>query len=250
MCPIDEALSWFDDLLDPGWRSVGVSAEQLKRLCQRHDRPLVILSGHRCVDRHEPVKRVKGVRAIALTCWQGHAYFYRDARIVASRRVAQMTASRIRFANETHTELPPVEEWQPWQGAPSPGYFFTEARRGLLQGGRSPKPILRNAATVDTVALRYECVKRLDGSHGTCTIRELPAEAEQIRAFLTRLPCQPPLEWRGEGLPGLTQRVLQHLLRAPRSYPSAALRAKIWTSNATCATSAAPPSLATWNGTT
>ena len=28
--PLGEALAWFDDLLEPGWRSVVVSAEQLK----------------------------------------------------------------------------------------------------------------------------------------------------------------------------------------------------------------------------
>ena len=99
---------------------------------------------------------------------------------------------------------------------PAPGYFYTSslsiARMQLLVSGRgrSPKVILRNAAACDMIALRYTCIKSVDGATGVCVIRELPTEREAIVQFLTRLPIH-NIVWCGEGLPGLMQKVIPSL---------------------------------------
>jgi len=135
----------------------------------------------------------------------------------------------VRLANESHYELPPIAEWTPWEGTPSPGYHYSQdlsaTRVDLLLSGRSPKVVLRNAAAADMVALRYVCVKARDGASGACVVRELPPDQEAIRQFLERLPRR--VTWCGEGLPALTQKVLLELLRADRESPSADVRARV-----------------------
>ena len=56
-------------------------------------------------------------------------------------------------------------------------------------------------------------------------IRELPADRRAIELFLQNLPIE--VVWRGEGIPGLTQKVLLALLKSDRQQPSSALRAQI-----------------------
>ena len=58
----------------------------------------------------------------------------------------------------------------------------------MLLTGRSPKVVLRNVAIADIVALRYLCVKSIDGVAGVCIIRKLPADREAIERFINRLP--------------------------------------------------------------
>ena len=62
---------------------------------------------------------------------------------------------------------------------------------------------------------------------GPCVIRELPPDRVAIEEFLERLPCR--IEWCGEGIPGLTQKVLMALLKANRHQPSSATRGQILT---------------------
>ena len=56
-------------------------------------------------------------------------------------------------------------------------------------------------------------------------IRELPADRGAIELFLQNLPIE--VGWCGEGIPGLTQKVLLALLKSDRQQPSSALRAQI-----------------------
>ena len=74
------------------------------------------------------------------------------------------------------------------------------------------------------VALRYMCVKAVDGASGVCVIRELPAKRCAIEELVARLPIQ--IERCGEGLPDLMQKVLYHLVCPDRQVPTAAMRAK------------------------
>ena len=67
------------------------------------------------------------------------------------------------------------------------------------------------------------CVR--DGATGACVIRELPPDRKAIEQFLSRLPVH--IEWCGEGIPGLTQKVLLALLKADRGQPTASQRAEI-----------------------
>ena len=75
------------------------------------------------------------------------------------------------------------------------------------------------------VGLRYMCVKAVDGATGLCVIRELAPDMEAIERFVGKLPIDIP--WCGEGIPGLTQKVLNALLKSERKYPTVATRAHI-----------------------
>ena len=183
---------------------------EVKELCRRQRRSVYLLSGHRLLDNYEPPQTNRSLRSVALTCWEGHAYLYTSARAVCAKHLATADSmTPVRLANEVHHEMPPVAEWKAWAGTPAPGYFHTSslsiARMQLLVSGRSPKVILRNAAACDMIALRYTCIKSVDGATGVCVIRELPTERQAIVEFLTRLPIQ--IIWCGELLPGLMQKV-------------------------------------------
>ena len=158
------------------------------------------------LDVYEPPAKRRALRGVAMTSWEGHSYMYANARAVCQRHVSAGGSARARMASEAHYELPPVSEWKKWEGIPAPGYFHTEdlnaTRVDLLLSGRSPKVVLRNTASADPMALRYLCVRSLDGSTGACVIRELPPDREAIEQFLASLPFR--IEWCGEGVPGLT----------------------------------------------
>ena len=164
-----------------------------------------------------------------MTSWEGHSYMYTNARTLCQRHVSAGESVQARMASEAHYELPPVSEWKPWEGVAGVGHFHTEdlnaTRAELLLSGRSPKVVLRNAAAADPVALRYMCVRSLDGETGACVIRELPPDRDAIEQFLERLQVKIP--WCGEAIPGLTQKVLDQLLKADREQPAASKRAEL-----------------------
>ena len=80
---------------------------------------------------------------------------------------------------------------------------------------------------VDLSSLSYYCTARKDGAEGTCKIRQLPPEAESIQRWLSKLPLGDEFEYKGEGLPGITQQAFCALLRAERRSPTPAERQRI-----------------------
>ena len=80
---------------------------------------------------------------------------------------------------------------------------------------------------VDISSLTYFCTQRKDGAQGTCKIRQLPLESESIQRWLAKLPLGDEFEYKGEGLPGITQRIFCALLRAERRSPPHAERQRI-----------------------
>ena len=63
----------------------------------------------------------------------------------------------------------------------------------------------------ETRALVYTCTKLDKGAKGMVTIHALPETHGELVAWLEKLPVD--LEYRGEGLPNLTHKVLLELLR-------------------------------------
>ena len=80
----------------------------------------------------------------------------------------------------------------------------------------SPKDTLKNGTEI--ASLQYRCVQAKDGCSGMCVIRELPPETNEIEQWLGNLPRA--IEWRGEGIPALTPKVLLELIKAERRTPS------------------------------
>ena len=101
---------------------------------------------------------------------------------------------------------------------PRQGTFWCEdlakVRQWFLCSGRNPRVTLKSA--VDISSLSYWCTQRKDGAEGTCKIRQLPLEADSIKRWLAKLQLGDDFDYKGEGLPGITQRVFCALLRAER----------------------------------
>ena len=118
--------------------------------------------------------------------------------------------------NETKSKLPPVDEWERFDGTPKVGMFYTfdlkQTRKLLLESGRNPKITLKSGSEI--ASLQYRCVQGRDGDNGLCHIRELPIQKHEIENFLRNLPKD--IEWKGEGIHALTQRCLLHLIKAER----------------------------------
>lgn len=229
---LSESIGYFDEFLEPAWQEHGVTPLELEELCMDQDRSFFFLNGQRMLESCEaPTKNTR--QRIALTYWEGHAQLYTNAGVACTEHLAVDRITPSRLANDAHYELPPVSEWNPSTGKAAPGYFYVdevglnEAQAQLLLNGRSPKVILRNAGACDAVALRYMCVKSMYDTTGSCVIRELHHARDAIEAFLERLPIN--IEWRGEGMPGLTQGVLLTLLGADRHHPSSSANAHVLT---------------------
>ena len=156
---------------------------------------------------------------------------YKSAKVISQWSVAADKDGECHehevLQNETQTKLPPVDDWQKINGTPEPGHFFTfgmqGTRRKLLESGRCPKITLKNGTEI--ASLQYRCVQAKDGCVGMCIIRELPSEKIDIEEWLGNLPRV--IEWRGEGIPALTQKVLLQLIKADRRTPSKQEQQKI-----------------------
>jgi RNA polymerase sigma factor (sigma-70 family) len=125
-----------------------------------------------------------------------------------------------------------VEDWRPWEGEPSPGYFYCSdlkvARQQLLQADRSPAVSLKSLGTWG--ALRYRCVQAKDLCSGWCVIRELPEEHLELQRWAETLD----VDYCGEGIPGLALKVFNALLKGKRRSPSLKERKEVLERQAGC----------------
>ena len=161
------------------WMQRGLSAEDLRQFCISEGHPFFFASSHRLILTYEPEQKLG--KAIACTLHDGHAYFYRSARCLATWHVSEtVSTDRSKLQQEAKSELPPVSDWERWDEEPRPGHFWCEdlakARQWFLCSGRSPKVALKSM--VDLSSLSYYCTARKDGAEGTCKIRQLPPETE------------------------------------------------------------------------
>ena len=99
---LDEASSYFNEFLDPGWRERGVTALEVRALCERQGRCFYFLSGHRMLDVYEPPAKRRALRGVAMTSWEGHSYMYTNARTVCQRHVSVGESVQARMAGEAH----------------------------------------------------------------------------------------------------------------------------------------------------
>ena len=110
--------------------------------------------------------------------------------------------------------LPPFDEWQEWQGEFKPGHFAADdlmvVRRQFLQNRRNPKVSLRNLAEYSQIT--YRCCKKVDGTTGICTVRERPADSDEIIKWLANLPRE--IEYNGERLAAITLKAFLQLMKS------------------------------------
>ena len=66
---LNEAAAYFDELLEPRWRAIGITPLQLKELCRRQGRSFYYLNGHRMLDHYEPPSKKRALKSLALSSW-------------------------------------------------------------------------------------------------------------------------------------------------------------------------------------
>ena len=218
----------FDDLMGgDDWRAEGLTPLDVRAFCEAKGLAMYCVApGQGVIESYAPAEP-KG-RAIAFCVYDGHAYFYKSARTVSGWRSTPAPAAstegdevvpRWRLAGDPKCVTPPFSEWKAWTGVPEPGYWFCDdlvaERRALLSAGKSPKITIRALGVMSSLTIR--CVQAVDGAVGECVLRQRPEEHEAIQAWLRRVDCG--VEWRGERLPSITQRVLLALLKAQRATP-------------------------------
>ena len=158
------------------------------------------------LDAYQPP--VKENRAVAFTCYQAHAYFYRSARAVSHCDDTPRNEGLYR-GDRKETTVPPFSEWRPWAGRVESGHFWAEdlrsVRAALLAQGHQPKVTMRSLC--DWRALRLRVRDAPD-----CVVTQYAEDAEILQAWMQKLG----LEYRGQRLAGAAAEAFQHLLKAKR----------------------------------
>ena len=120
-------------------------------------------------------------KTVVFTYYDGHAFFYRNARPV----LEQMGCALVMHRRDPKQTVPPLEEWSPWWGEIKPGHFHTtdlrEMRRQLLLAEHNPQVTLRSLAQFSSLKLRAK--------GGQCVIRELPEDWELLQAWAKGWGC-------------------------------------------------------------
>ena len=208
--PLPEVLSDFDAICDKGWEERGITALEIREFCAWRGAPMFFVSCRgELLDAYQPP--VKENRAVAFTCYQAHAYFYRSARAVSHCDDTPRNEGLYR-GDRKETTVPPFSEWRPWAGRVESGHFWAEdlrsVRAALLAQGHQPKVTMRSLC--DWRALRLRVRDAPD-----CVVTQYPEDAEILQAWMQKLG----LEYRGQRLAGAAAEAFQHLLKAKRLDP-------------------------------
>ena len=77
LLPLEEVFSDFDTICERGWQERGITP----KFCVWRQAPMFFVNCRgRLLDSYQPA--LKEARAVAFTAWQGHAFFYKNARSV------------------------------------------------------------------------------------------------------------------------------------------------------------------------
>ena len=208
-CELDQVAT---ELGEEEWRLHGATSKLIFAYAKRNELGACCLHGDRVVET------LPGPRPLVWAIHDCHAFFY------ANRRVCRQLAARIPCAfqkpkrESTESTTPELKDWQPWGGEARPGHFYAEdmdqARADLLRQGRHAKVTLRDEQSIKSLIYTFTTC---DDYKGVCHIHSLPQEWREIQAWLHNLPVD--IAYRAEGLPNITWKVLQALIRKrPREH--------------------------------
>ena len=216
MQPFDEVCCEMDqvatELGEEDWRVHGATSKLIFAYARRNELGACCLHGDRVVET------LPGPRPLVWAIHGSHAYFY------ANKRVCRQLAARIPCAFQKlkreglESTTPELKDWQPWEGEARPGHFYAEdmdeARADLLKVGRHAKVTMRDEQSIKSLIYTFTVC---DDYKGVCVIHSLPQEWREIKAWIQNLPLN--IAYRGEGLPNITWKVLQALIRKrPREH--------------------------------
>lgn len=176
------------------WPNQGIAPEDIKQLCRLHGHSFYFCHSFKIVHAYEPAK-IKG-KSIAFCAYNGHCNMQNPFQMISQWKPCNEESrdEHTVFQNNSKTLLPPVWEWQIYDGhdgEPAPVFFNTfdeqHTRKLLLESGKCLKITLKNndigGNSTDTSSLRYRCVKAVDGASSICVIRELPHQKKEIEVW-------------------------------------------------------------------
>ena len=135
--PLEEVLSDFDTICDRGWQERGITPEEIRKFCVWRGAPMLFVNCQgQLLDSYQPA--VKEARAVAFTVWEGHAFFYKNARSVFQCDDAERLRPRFR-SERWESAVPEFGNWREWDGELRAGHFWTRDLGALLAAGHCPK---------------------------------------------------------------------------------------------------------------
>ena len=121
--PLEDYVECFNQFYgSEDWQQKGICPADLKQFCVLNNLGFYFCQGHSLLDIYEP-KKPK--RCIAFCAYNGHCYMYKSANSICRRTLhAEQNTDRAILQNEKKSKLPPIEEWEKFDGTPKPGMFF------------------------------------------------------------------------------------------------------------------------------
>ena len=170
--PLEEVLSDFDTICERGWQERGVTLEEIRKFCVWRGAPMLFVNCQgQLLDSYQPA--VKEARAVAFTAWEGHAFFYKNARSVFQCDDAERLRPRFR-SERRESAVPELGNWRAASG------------RGTC-GRRGARCWLRGTAPRLPCAICASGSLRLRAGEADCVICELPEDAEALQAWMSDL---------------------------------------------------------------
>ena len=107
--PFEEVCGDFDALAEHDWRTHGILPVEIRAFCAWRNAPMVLISNTgEPLDRFEPAQRE--TKTVVFTYYDGHAFFYRNARPV----LEQMGCALVMYRRDPKQTVPPLEERSSW----------------------------------------------------------------------------------------------------------------------------------------
>ena len=232
-CPLDllnTALEWHDDIycvprqlgellhqdwaciadefehLAPGWRDRGgITANEILKYAEVHNYTCIVWWQSRCIEKRQGEKR-----AICLSVEGSHAYIYRGYRKLLEK-IGPVRATRLKRQPKPRQEV--TEEFSEVKEGCLYHHELQELRVQLLKQGLPVQCTLIQPHDLKSLKIPIE-------KGVFCTITRTPPDHSELKDFVARLAelTGLPLTYRGEGLPNLTLRMLQTLIKEKRRY--------------------------------
>ena len=189
------------------WEERGVTPRMILEYCKAEHYGCCV------VHNEQVIENLPGHPVLAFTVHEDHCYFYSGAaaRTALSKRRVEATI-RLRKAQRP-VQTPPAAEWEPWKGELRPGHFRVEeetistVRGELMEKGVFPKVLMKDAGRIRALVCRL--------GKETCTIHALPEDWGHVAHWVHKLNL-PNVHYRGEGLPAMSLKILQTLIRLSR----------------------------------
>jgi len=180
-------------------RDDGFTMDTLLQWCKLNQYAIYIYHGTSLIEKHVPLEKK---RTLACSVLANHVYFMKKPT-----STSKASGQRLRRAI-MDSSVPDFSEWQPFDlEKPSPHMYsvnLEDVRAALLRKGIHPKLVM--ASEILWKRLRTK----------TFTVHLIPENANEIKNWLGALGLN--IEYRGEGLPNMTLKVITALLKRKRVF--------------------------------